>query len=199
VSDEGSAYSLGRAALRAAADAIDGTGPPTILSDLASEHFGMTIPYLGRWLAENRSARATVAGFAPVVLAAPVDDAARSIIESNAASLATAVAVALGRLDLGAHPSLGFSGGVMRGSAFYRGLIVERLVEMSGQRPQTFVLNAPDAVLSMARHLREENGGGAVTSPRPGSHEGLYLTISDPADASRSWEISRRSSPRSSR
>jgi N-acetylglucosamine kinase-like BadF-type ATPase len=181
VSDEGSAYSLGRAALRAAASAIDGTGPATILSDLASEHFGMTIPCLGRWLAEHGSARARVAGFAPVVLAASADDVARQIIESNAASLATAVTVALDRLDLGAHPSIGFSGGVMRGSEFYRSLVVERLVHGSWIRPSTFVLDGVHAVLSMAACLRERDSGSAITSTCPGPSEGLYLSVADPA------------------
>lgn len=181
VSDEGSAYSLGRAGLRAAASAVDGTGPATILSELASEHFGMTLPYLGRWLAENRSARATVAGFAPVVLAASADGVARRIVESNAAWLATAVEVALDRLDLGRHPSIGFSGGVMRGSALYRNLVVEGVVRATGLSPSTFVLHGADAVLSMATSLREQTSGKSVTTPCPGPGEGLFLSIADPA------------------
>jgi N-acetylglucosamine kinase-like BadF-type ATPase len=180
VSDEGSAYSLGRAALRAAASAIDGTGPATILSDLASEHFGMTLPCLGRWLAERRSARAMVAGFAPVVLAATSDGVARRIVESNAAWLATAAEVALDRLDLGTHPSIGFSGGVMRGSALYRDLVVEGVVRATGLSPCTFVLHGADAVLSMATSLREQRSGRSVTAPRPGPGEGLFLSIADP-------------------
>jgi glucosamine kinase len=182
VSDEGSAYSLGRAALRAAANAIDGTGPATCLAELATEHFGMAIPYLGRWLSEHRSARAMVAGFAPVVLAASTDGVARGIIESNAASLATAVIVALDRLDLGTHPSIGFSGGVMRGSESYRKLIVESVVDRSGLRPSTFVLDGVDAVLSMAALLQEQHRGGSMTSAYPGSSEGLFLTVVDAAD-----------------
>lgn len=177
VSDEGSAYSLGRAALRAAASAIDGTDQATILSDLATEHFGMTIPVLGRWLAESRSARATVAGFAPVVLAASADSVARRIIDSNAASLAKAATVALDRLDLGAHPSIGFSGGVMRGSEFYRSLVIEKLVNVSGRHPSTFVLDGADAVLWMAARLRDEKC--KASPPSPGPDEGLYLLTSD--------------------
>jgi glucosamine kinase len=187
VSDEGSAYGLGRAALRAAASAVDGTGPTTILSDLASEHFGMTIPSLGRWLAEHRSARASVAGFAPVVLAASADTVAKGIIESNAESLVTAVTVALDRLDLGTQPSIGFSGGVMRGSEFYRSLVVERLVHASRLRPSTFVLDGADAVLSMAGCLRDQNGGSLVESAYPGPNEGLYLSIADPAKSTHTW------------
>ena len=181
VSDEGSAYSLGRAALRAAASAIDGTGPETSLSDLATGHFGMTLPCLGRWLAESRSARATVAGFAPVVLAATADGVARRIVQSNAAWLATAVKIALDRLDLGAHPSVGFSGGVMRGSEAYRNLVVDEVVRASGLRPAFFVLDGGDAVLSMATHLREHRSGRTVTAPYPGPGEGLFLSIADPA------------------
>jgi N-acetylglucosamine kinase-like BadF-type ATPase len=185
VSDEGSAYSLGRAGLRAAAHAIDGTGQATILADLATEHFGMTIPGLGRWLAESRSARATVAGFAPVVLAASADSVARRIVESNAASLATAVAVALDRLDLGANPSIGFSGGVMRGSEFYRSLIVERLVHRANLRPSTFVLDGADAVIAIAARLRDQNCAGSGESACPGPAEALHLGVADPESDSR--------------
>ena len=181
VSDEGSAYSLGRAGLRAAARAVDGTGPATILSDLAIEQFGMTIPSLGRWLAENRSARAIVAGFAPVVLDASADSVAWKIVESNAASLADAVIVALDRLKLGAQPAMGFSGGVMRGSAFYRGL-VERFVKVHGFRPLTYVLDGPNAVVSIAAQLRDQNCGRAVTSPFPGPDQGLCLGVTDPSN-----------------
>jgi N-acetylglucosamine kinase-like BadF-type ATPase len=184
LSDEGSAYSLGRAALCAAASAIDGTGPATILSELATKHFGMTIPALGRWLAEIRSVRATVAGFAPVVLDASADSVAMEIIESNAASLAAAVIVALDRLDLGAEPTLGFSGGVVRGSESYRALI-ERFVRARGFRPRTHVLDGESAVLSMAVQLADENCGRAVTSPRPGRDEGLHLAVAAAAHPSR--------------
>jgi N-acetylglucosamine kinase-like BadF-type ATPase len=179
VSDEGSAYSLGRAGLRAAARAVDGTGPATVLSDLAIEQFGMTIPALGRWLAENRSARAIVAGFAPVVLEASTDSVAWKIVESNAASLADAAIVALERLNLGAEPSMGFSGGVMRGSAFYRGL-VEKFVKAHGFHPVTYVLDGPNAVLSIATQLRDQHCGEAVTSPFPGPDQGLCLSVTDP-------------------
>jgi N-acetylglucosamine kinase-like BadF-type ATPase len=183
VSDEGSAYSLGRAGLRAAARAVDGTGPATNLTDLATKHFGMAIPGLGRWLAESRSARATVAGFAPVVLTASADEVCREIIESNAESLALAVAVALDRLDLGEHPSIGFSGGVMRGSELYRSLVVDMITRRSGLHPATFVLNGAEAVLSMAARLPEQNCGRSIATAYPGPDEGLYISIADPADA----------------
>jgi N-acetylglucosamine kinase-like BadF-type ATPase len=104
VSDEGSAYSLGRAALRAAAAAHDGTGPRTVLLERVLEHYGLTIPALGKSLAERRSARATVAGFAPVLLDCGADPVARRIIGENAASLAEAVRVALDRLALPIGP-----------------------------------------------------------------------------------------------
>jgi N-acetylglucosamine kinase-like BadF-type ATPase len=195
VSDEGSAYSLGRAGLRAAASAIDGTGPATILTDLAAEHFGMTLPCLGRWLAGNRSARATVAGFAPVVLAAQADDVSREIIDANAASLAKAVTVALDRLDLGARPAIGFSGGVMRGSEVYRNLVVERVVQESRElHPATFVLDGVKAVLSIAARLPEQRCGNSITSTYPGPSEGLYLSVADPADPALSDDMVGRSS-----
>jgi len=182
VSDEGSAYSLGRAALRAAAAAHDGTGPRTVLLERVLEHYGLTIPALGKSLAERRSARATVAGFAPVLLDCAADPVARRIIGENAASLAEAVRVAFDRLALPIGPRLGFSGGVMRGNESYRGLVEQKLAE-HGLRARTFVLDGPAAVLSMASRLREREArerGPVGEAPFPGPDEALHVHISDP-------------------
>src|SRR5437899_1261215 len=144
-------------------------------------HFGMTLPSLGRWLVENRSMRAAVAAFAPVVLDASADLVAGQIIESNAAALAVGATVALDRLNLGAEPCLGFSGGVMRGSPAYRRK-VELHIRAKGFRPVVHVLDGANAVLALAERLREQSDSGTSQGPMPGSDEGLYLlTVADPA------------------
>jgi N-acetylglucosamine kinase-like BadF-type ATPase len=178
VSDEGSAYSLGRAALRAAAAAHDGTGPPTVLLPRVVEHYGLAIPALGRSLAGQPSARASVAGFAPVLFECAADPVARRIIRQNAASLADAARVALDRLALPHETRLGFSGGVMRGSDEYRGLIEQRLAEQ-GRGTRTFVLDGREAVRWIALQLRErgtQGRGPSRTGPFPGPDEALYLS-----------------------
>jgi hypothetical protein len=75
----------------------------------------------------------------------------------------------------------------MRGSEFYRSLVVERLLHTSRLRPSTFVLDGADAVLSMAGCLRDQNGGSLVESAYPGPNEGLYLSIADPAKSTHTW------------
>lgn len=70
LSDDGSAYSLARAGLRAATRAVDGLGPATTLLDRAEALYGRSAPALGRWLAELDRARYEVARFAAEVLAA---------------------------------------------------------------------------------------------------------------------------------
>jgi N-acetylglucosamine kinase-like BadF-type ATPase len=179
ISDEGSAYSLGRAALRAAAAGHDGTGPATVLFERVVEHYGMTIPALGRWLAEKRYARASVAGFAPVLLDSADDPVALRIIEHNAEALADAVRVAVDLLALPPGLRVGFSGGVMRGSESYRTLVVQKMAEYV-QQPRTFLLDGPDSVRWVAWQLRERpalNRWTARTEPFPGPEEGLYVNV----------------------
>src|SRR6266536_3071443 len=73
LSDQGSAYSLARAGLRAATRALDGRGPATPLLARAEVFYGRSAPALGRWLAELPRARFEVARFAAEILAADAE------------------------------------------------------------------------------------------------------------------------------
>jgi N-acetylglucosamine kinase-like BadF-type ATPase len=130
VSDQGSAYSIAREGLRAAARDTDGTGPSTKLRAAAEAFFAMPLPALGRWLAELPRARSTVASFAPSVIAAAVDDdnVAVAIVEAEALALVDAIRTATLQLAFGGVAPIGFAGGVLRGSPYFRG-IVERELE----------------------------------------------------------------------
>jgi glucosamine kinase len=125
VSDQGSAYSLAREALRAAARDADGTGPPTKLRGEAETIFARPLPALGRWLAEMSRARTTVASFAPVVTecAHNGDIVASAIVEAEAAALVDMVQAAVATLTLGEGPQIGLAGGVLHGSPHYRELV----------------------------------------------------------------------------
>ena len=96
--DEGSAFALGRAALRAVGHAADGHGAPTALTDLVVRHLGLTHPRnLITAVYQASSPRMAVADLAPLVAqaAADGDETARAILAANGADLARdAVAVA---------------------------------------------------------------------------------------------------------
>jgi N-acetylglucosamine kinase-like BadF-type ATPase len=130
VSDQGSAYSMARKALRSAARDADGTGSAPRLRALAEGYFDRSLPALGRWLAELPRPRATVAGFAPLVTqaAADGDDVAAAIVRSAADYLASAAEVACRRLGL-SPARIGLAGGVLHGSPYVRELVRRSLVE----------------------------------------------------------------------
>lgn len=81
--DEGGGAWIGAAGLRAALRARDGRGPATTLLDAARARFGTP----QTWPAQLASA-AALASFAPDVLAATGDAAARAIVDAAAAALA---------------------------------------------------------------------------------------------------------------
>ncbi|SPM28954.1 N-acetylmuramic acid 6-phosphate etherase, partial [Mycobacterium terramassiliense] len=81
--DEGGGAWIGAAGLRAALRARDGRGPSTTLLDAARARFGAP----ATWPAQLNSA-AALASFAPDVLAATGDAAARAIVDAAAAALA---------------------------------------------------------------------------------------------------------------
>jgi N-acetylmuramic acid 6-phosphate etherase len=84
--DEGGGAWIGAAGLRAALRARDGRGPSTTLLDAARARFGAP----ETWPAQLTSA-AALASFAPDVLAATGDAAARAIVDAAAAALAAMV------------------------------------------------------------------------------------------------------------
>ncbi len=81
--DEGGGAWIGAAGLRAALRASDGRGPPTALLDVARARFGAP----QSWPAQFTDA-ATLASFAPEVLAASSDATARAIVSAAAEALA---------------------------------------------------------------------------------------------------------------
>jgi N-acetylglucosamine kinase-like BadF-type ATPase len=115
VGDEGSGYTIARAALRAALQAADGRGEPTRLLPELLDHLGLSEPReLVEWV--GRTEKAEVAALAPHVsrLAEQGDPAALRIVDAAAGDLARHVEALLGRLGpwSGAVP-LVFYGGAL--------------------------------------------------------------------------------------
>jgi N-acetylglucosamine kinase-like BadF-type ATPase len=101
--DEGSAFDVGRAALRAVLRADDDLGPPTGLAGLLGREQGMEQPRdLIRIVYQSPSPRAVVAGIAPLVVdaARSGDAVARDILAGAGRDLAQIARAVARRLDL---------------------------------------------------------------------------------------------------
>lgn len=122
--DEGSAYQITVAALRAACRAADHCGPPTVLVERFVKRMSLKEPpdlipavYRGPW------DRTAIAGMAPLVLAAAAegDAVARGIVEQHAADLAQTAAGAVNNNGL---PRTGLpvalAGGLLLGSEIFQ-------------------------------------------------------------------------------
>ena len=156
--DEGSAYGIVTAALRAAARAADQRGPQTVLLErfLAKLDLGKPadlIPaiYGGGW------DRARLATLAPLVMeAVETDTVARAIVTDAAAELALAAATVARKLGLaGQKLPLAVTGGVVLANASYRDQIVSALKTLGVDAdPVTSVTEpAAGAVRIALRHV----------------------------------------------
>jgi N-acetylglucosamine kinase-like BadF-type ATPase len=165
LSDQGSAYAIARAGLRAATRAVDGAAAATVLVDRAQSFYHRSLPALGRWFAELDRARSEVARFAPQVLAAAEagDEAAQTVAITQADALAASTVTAMGRLDLGASPRIGLSGGVVRGSAYFRALI-SAAIEAKDLCPTIEVLDGLESALAFVEVALGEDGPELVRS-----------------------------------
>jgi N-acetylglucosamine kinase-like BadF-type ATPase len=129
--DEGSGYAIVVAGLRAVAQAADGRGPKTRLTELFLGRFGLNeeqelVPavYPGAW------DRAALAGLAPLVLAAADDNdpVAGSIIAEAVDALAHTAAAAARQLELQTKEiPLALAGGILVQAVSYRERFLERL------------------------------------------------------------------------
>ena len=172
LSDSGSAYALARNGLRAAVLAADRMGPKTALESQAEAFYGLPARELGRRFAEMARPRQEVARFAPEVtaLAQGGDEVALAVTLAEAALLADSAVETHRRLGLDEDAVIAFSGGVMRGSAFYRELVSRSIIE-AGIAKEPLLLDSVDAALAFA--YREEPLGAEMV----GAMGGLVITI----------------------
>jgi N-acetylmuramic acid 6-phosphate etherase len=136
--DEGSGYGLALAGLRAAAQAADGRGPVTTLTDLFLHELGVSEPMdLIPAVYRGGRDRAALAALAPVVLEAGLqgDAIAREIVREAADQLARAVAAAATAVQLRLTDlPLAITGGTLLGSDNYRQTVLHALTK-HGVRP----------------------------------------------------------------
>lgn len=131
--DEGSAFWLGRSALRAATLAFDGRGPTTALTGAILERLKISDPReMLVALSRSGDVRQAIAGLADMVslYAAQQDEVSSQILSAAATHLVGLVRSSANMLSLGNAFPLALAGGVICGSS----LILDRLKqELSNQ------------------------------------------------------------------
>ena len=124
VGDEGSSWTVGRAAINAAFRAIDGRGPATRLVERLYRHFGVAAPIeLKTVVMRGRAGFAEVAALPSLVadVAAEGDAVARSILEQAGQDLAELAEAVARRLGLAAGPVHVYpTGGLFQEERFLR-------------------------------------------------------------------------------
>jgi N-acetylglucosamine kinase-like BadF-type ATPase len=153
--DTGSGYDLGRRALAAVADAVDGLGPDTVLVKRVLHRLGTDQPreMLLR-LDQAVDVRREIAALAPVLLHAAEDgDAvARSIVDAAAENTAKLVKANATKLGFAPDVPVAAAGGIVCKSALYRETLLGELRKL-GITPRAFtVVSEPvEGCVVMAR------------------------------------------------
>jgi N-acetylglucosamine kinase-like BadF-type ATPase len=168
ISDSGSAYAIGLAGLRVAAEAFDGFEGGEALLIASRRFFGMEIPALGRHLSGSSKVKMEVAAFAPSVcgVASAGDDMAKEIIERAATSLAEYACKVAGTLRFEGSVRVGFAGGVITNC---RGLAdaVRTLLSRSDMDLMPIAVSNLDCVAWLARNGTGMVEGYDVAPPSP--------------------------------
>lgn len=127
--DEGSGYAIATAGMRAAAQAADGRGPPTVLLDRFLEHFQAEQPrQLIEKVYRDGVDRRAVADTARLVFAAAGEDpVADQIVAAAAQNLAEMISAVRRQLALPARLPIGIAGGAILGSCLLRQRFLQRL------------------------------------------------------------------------
>ena len=156
--DDGSAYAIGLAGLRAAVRAYQGRADPTGLLDAACHHFDVADLWglVGR-LYGSRLPRQQIAGFAPAVisLAADGDAGASRIVRQAADELADMARAAVAQAGWAkqAFPTV-LCGGVLDGSRKLQAMLRRRLRNVAPRArpiPSRFAPAVGVALLTMGR------------------------------------------------
>lgn len=153
--DTGSGYDLGRRALAAVADAVDGIGPETSLVQQILKRLRTDDPReILRQLGFAVDIRQEIATLAPILLAAAEggDKVAADIVLNAAVATAGLVRATIEKLGLGANAPLALAGGIVCSNEYYRDILIAQLGE-SGLQPDplTVVYEPVDGSLIMAR------------------------------------------------
>lgn len=166
IGDDGSAFAVGREALRAILRADDGLGPTTSLADALAAHLGITQPRdLIRVIYQSESPRAAVATLAPLVTEAARrgDAIAGRILEQAGRDLGRIVTSVARRLALGRDAAVVGAGGMFGAG----GLLVDPLrADLANAGLAGFQLLEAEPALGALRLAAAAGGDTTVARPR---------------------------------
>lgn len=153
--DTGSGFDLGRRALAAVADAVDGVGPDTglvteILRRLRTDNPREILQKLGM----AADVRREIAALAPTLLkvASGGDDVALGIVQDAADATARLVQATVKKLDLDADTPLAVAGGIVCANEMYRATLLASVRELGATPTKVVIVDQPvEGCLLMAR------------------------------------------------
>ena len=153
--DQGSGFDLGRRALAAVANAADGIGAQTMLSDEIMQRLQVDDPRkIARKLSLAVDVRQEIAALAPFVINSAIngDDVAAGIVDAGAAAAAALVAATASRLQLGNDVPLALAGGIACSGDFFRNKLLGQLQTLGIEPDPVSVVTKPvEGSLIMAR------------------------------------------------
>ncbi|GAB5407072.1 MAG: BadF/BadG/BcrA/BcrD ATPase family protein [Aureliella sp.] len=158
IGDQGSGYAIGRSALEAVADAADGRGPATKLTESILRHLQLDHPQdLIAWCyaGDQQAAlpRRRIASLAPVVFACHQDAAAQEIVRQAANDLAAQVATVCLRLEL-INPTVACTGSLLIHQPAFRDSVFKQLEALGIAGANCCVVAQPEvAALNIAKAL----------------------------------------------
>lgn len=153
--DTGSGFDLGRRALAAVADAVDGIGPATTLVARVLERLDTDNPReILQRLGQHADIRREIAALAPVLLRAAEegDEVGADIVGQAASATAALVRATVNKLGFGHDVPLAIAGGIVCSNAMYRETLLGKLHELGTQPASVAVVREPvEGSLIMAR------------------------------------------------
>jgi N-acetylglucosamine kinase-like BadF-type ATPase len=153
--DHGSGFDLGRRALAAVADAVDGIGEQTTLANKITQRLQVDDPReIARKLSIAVDTRQEIAALAPLVINAAKngDDVAKSIVDAGAAATAALAMATVSRLQLGNDAPLALAGGIACSGEYFRERLLGQLTTLGFTPDPLSVVNKPvEGSLIMAR------------------------------------------------
>lgn len=153
--DTGSGFDLGRRALAAVADAVDGVGPETQLVDEILRRLRTQNPReILQKLGMAADVRREIASLAPTLLhvASDGDEVALAIVQNAADATALLVHATAKKLDLDPDTPLAVAGGIVCSNVLYRETLLESIRKL-GETPTSIVIvdQPVEGCLLMAR------------------------------------------------
>jgi N-acetylglucosamine kinase-like BadF-type ATPase len=164
--DEGSAYAIGSAGLKAMLMEADGRGPKTALTELISAHLQITAPAgVIERVYGAVVPRQVIASISPVVFVAAQqgDLVAVEVLQHAAQELAAMTTAVAEKLQLPTPLRIAITGAVLLNQPEYRERVLACIAAGTGQPPTAVCVHEPVlGALEMARQMAEKTAADAI-------------------------------------